>query len=124
MTRPEPVPPAEQLPDPARAMPAAATPMSAASRRAFMAGAGAATVVGAAAVAVGTAGPAAAATATATTVGDASAPQGPAHGAAVVAYVRNAVTGEIRLMSGDREVVVHDRALARTLTRHVDAQES
>ncbi len=44
-------------------------------------------------------------------------------GRAVVAYVRDAATGEVRLMSGEREVVVHDRALARTLASHFDEQE-
>jgi hypothetical protein len=105
MTRPDPVP-------------------NPATRRAFIAGAGAVTVAGAAAVAAGpvasaaAAGGAAAATAVTTSSGDAAATSGPA----VVAYVRDLATGEIRLMSGEREVVVRDRALARTLARHVDAR--
>jgi hypothetical protein len=93
-----------------------------ASRRAFIAGAGAATVAGAAAV--GTAGSAAAGTAAATVTtsdGDATAAGG--SGPAVVAYVRDLASGEVRVMSGEREVVVRDRALARTLARHLDAQE-
>jgi hypothetical protein len=102
-------------------MPATADPGSGASRRAFFAGAGAATVGGAAVVALASAGPAAAATVT--TAGSPAPDAGAGHGAAVVAYVRNVATGEIRLMRGEREVVVHDRALARTLTRHLDAQE-
>ena len=44
-------------------------------------------------------------------------------GPAVVAYVRDLAGGEVRLMSGEREVVVHDRALARTLARHLDSKE-
>jgi hypothetical protein len=123
MTRPEPHPPAAVVPDPAATMPAVADEGTGASRRTFFAGAGVAAVGSAAVVALASAGPAAAATVT--TAGSSSSDlssAGPAHGAAVVAYVRNATTGEIRLMSGEREVVVHDRALARTLTR-LSAQE-
>jgi hypothetical protein len=38
---------------------------------------------------------------------------------AVVAYLLHPSRGEIRLMTGEREVVVHDLALARALTRHL-----
>jgi hypothetical protein len=96
------------------------------SRRTFLAGTGAATVLGAA-VATG---------AGALTVGAAAASrpdEGPdtrsagAHGDGVVAYLRDPTRGEVRLLSGEREVVVHDPGLARTLTRHLadhaDGQE-
>jgi len=113
MTHPEPVRPA---PEP----PARDQAPSPASRRTFLAGASAATVAGAAVVAgvgVATAGTAAAAAATTS--------RGPSgrQGQAVVAYVRDVAGGEVRLMSGEREVVVHDRALARTLSSHFDQQE-
>ncbi len=35
----------------------------------------------------------------------------------VVAYVRNPRSGEIAVMSGDREVTVHDRQLAAQIAR-------
>ena len=122
MTRPESVPNPDPGPD-AGPEPASALP---ASRRAFIAGAGAVTVAGAAAVAAGSAGFAGAASTAAaavvtTAAGDAE--SAGRSGPAVVAYVRDLVSGEVRLMSGEREVVVRDRALARTLARHVDAQE-
>lgn len=112
MTGSEPVPQPEHTPD-----------RTAASRRTFIAGASAATVAGAAIVAAGTTGTAAAATTAAVTTSGASTPVAGRGGPAVVAYVRDLASGEIRLMSGEREVVVHDRALARTLARHIDAQE-
>jgi hypothetical protein len=37
----------------------------------------------------------------------------------VVAYVKNPSKGEIAVMSGEREVVVRDRKLARQLARQV-----
>jgi hypothetical protein len=36
---------------------------------------------------------------------------------ALVAYVRDAHTGEVAVMVGDREVVVHDRELAARIAR-------
>lgn len=39
------------------------------------------------------------------------------HSKPVVAYVRNRKKGEIAVMSGHREVVIHDRKLAAALTR-------
>ncbi|HEY1332198.1 MAG TPA: hypothetical protein VGH10_12120 [Actinomycetota bacterium] len=47
------------------------------------------------------------------------APQPPGQAAAqhVVAYVRAGSTGQVRVMAGDREVVVRDRDLARRLLR-------
>jgi hypothetical protein len=93
-----------------------------ASRRTFLAGAGAATVAGAAA-AGGLAVLRPASPAATTTDAAAGAPGTGSATGAVVAYVRDAAAGEVRLMSGEREVVVHDRALARTLTRHFDEQE-
>jgi hypothetical protein len=119
MTRPESEPNHDPAPEPE----SGASVLSPASRRAFIAGAGAVTVAGAAAVAAGplvTAGAAAAAPVT-TSGGDPAVPG--SGGPAVVAYVRNLDSGEVRLMSGEREVVVRDRALARTLARHLDAQE-
>ena len=38
----------------------------------------------------------------------------------LVAHVSDAASGEITLLSGDREVVVHDRALAQRLARLAD----
>jgi nitrous oxide reductase len=79
------------------------------SRRGFLALAGA----GAAGAALATAGPAIAAGATDTTKTAAPArSDGP-----LVAHVRDARTGEIAVMVGEREVVVHDRALAARLAR-------
>jgi len=40
-----------------------------------------------------------------------------AHSGPVVAYVRNARTGEIAVMAGQREVTVHNRKLATQITR-------
>jgi len=37
----------------------------------------------------------------------------------VVAYVSDAASGQVTVMSGDREVVVTDHALVRRLTREV-----
>lgn len=37
----------------------------------------------------------------------------------MVAYVHNAATGEVAVMVGEREVVVHDRALVAALARHL-----
>ena len=84
------------------------------TRRTFIAGTGAAAVLGAAAIA--TAGPAAAAT---PPVGDSA----PASGDAVVAYLRDPARGEVRLLTGEHEVVVHDPALARALARHAAHRE-
>jgi hypothetical protein len=39
------------------------------------------------------------------------------HSGPVVAYVRNAGTGEISVMAGEREVKVHDRKLAARIAR-------
>jgi hypothetical protein len=46
---------------------------------------------------------------------DAAAPTGPAHPGPFVAHVRNTATGEIAVMVGDSEVVVHDKDLARRI---------
>ncbi len=40
---------------------------------------------------------------------------GPAHDGPVTAYVRDQATGEIAVMSGETEIVLHDRALAKHL---------
>jgi hypothetical protein len=87
-----------------------------------MAGAGAVTVAGAAAVAVGTAATAAPTAATVTTSGGDASATGDG-GPAVVAYVRDLAGGEVRVMSGEREVVVRDHALAANIARHVAGQE-
>jgi hypothetical protein len=83
------------------------------SRRAFLAGAGV-TTVAAAGVGLPFAAPAAADHGTAADPGNAQ---------AVVAYLRDPARGEIRLMAGEREVVVHDVALARALTRHLSRRQ-
>ncbi len=46
----------------------------------------------------------------------AEAKDAPAGSEPVVAYVRDPASGEISLMTGDREVVVHDRKLAARLS--------
>ena len=93
---------------------------SGSSRRVFLAGAGAATVLGAAAVTVAGAGPADAAPRP-----DTASPSGAsaASGDAVVAYLRDPAAGEVRVLSGEREVVVHDPELARAMTRHLTRGE-
>jgi hypothetical protein len=40
---------------------------------------------------------------------------------AVVAYIKDAATGSVAVMAGEREVVVTDKALVATLTRHLRA---
>lgn len=76
------------------------------NRRRFLAIAGA----GAAAVGVVAVAPSAEAKPAATTVpAEATQP--------LVAYVRNAHTGEVAVMVGEREVVVHDRELAARIAR-------
>jgi hypothetical protein len=126
MTRSESEPNPDPALEPAPEREPGGSVLAGASRRAFIAGAGAATVAGAAAVAAGPlvagagAAGAAAAAPVPTSGEDAASGRG---GPAVVAYVRDLDSGEVRLMSGEREVVVRDRALARTLASHVDAQE-
>jgi hypothetical protein len=88
--------------------------MSDVSRRRFLQGVGAsAAVVGVAAVAP----TAVAAASTTHRAGDAD-PD--ATTGALVAYVEDASTGRISVMSGDREVVVTDRRLAQSLARLAD----
>lgn len=43
--------------------------------------------------------------------------EAPSHGGPVVAYVRDARSGEVALMHGERQVKVHDRKLAARITR-------
>jgi hypothetical protein len=76
------------------------------SRRTFLAGAG----VAATAVTV---------TALTPTAALAAAPSdsGPVSSASLVAYVRDARSGHITIMSGDREIQITDKALARRLSR-------
>ena len=38
---------------------------------------------------------------------------------AVVAYIKDASTGSVAVMAGEREVVVTDKALVATLTKHL-----
>jgi hypothetical protein len=38
-----------------------------------------------------------------------------AHNGPILAHVRNAATGEIAVFFGEREVVIHDRAVAQRL---------
>ena len=87
------------------------------SRRTFLLTTGAAATAGAAAVSGAL--PAAAAAAA-----PASADAAPDHAGSdgarsVVAYVSDASSGQVTVMSGDREVVVTDHALVRRLTREV-----
>jgi hypothetical protein len=93
---------------------------SGSSRRIFLAGAGAATVLGAAAVTVAGAG---AADAAPRTEAAASSGASVTSGDAVVAYLRDPAGGEVRVLSGEREVVVHDPELARAMTRHLTRGE-
>ena len=51
---------------------------------------------------------------------DVEAPEGDAQTGTVVAYVKDAKSGQISVMSGDREVVVTDRKLAQKLARLAD----
>jgi hypothetical protein len=88
--------------------------MSDVSRRRFLQGVGAsAAAVGVAAVVPG------AASAATTAHGDGD-PGPDAATGAVVAYVEDAATGRISVMSGDREVVVTDRRLAQRLAHLAD----
>jgi hypothetical protein len=57
-----------------------------------------------------------------TAIGALTAANADAHGRpagteSVVAYVKNPATGEISVMTGDREVIIHDRQLAARLSR-------
>jgi hypothetical protein len=79
------------------------------SRRTFLAGAG----VAATAVTVTALAPGAALAAAPKDHED----SGPTPEATLVAYVRDARTGHITIMSGDREIEVTDKALARRLAR-------
>ncbi len=47
----------------------------------------------------------------------AEAPSGPMSAGPVVAYVRDPASGEIAVLAGEREVVVHDAQLAARLAR-------
>ncbi|MEP6650347.1 MAG: hypothetical protein ABJA74_10635 [Lapillicoccus sp.] len=74
------------------------------SRRGFLAASG----TGVAAIAVAPA-----------VIGADSASAAPPHAGAVVAYVKDAATGTVAVMAGEREVVVTDKALVATITRHL-----
>jgi DMSO/TMAO reductase YedYZ molybdopterin-dependent catalytic subunit len=88
--------------------------MSDQTRRTFLVGAGVAAAAATAAAVV----PGGAALA-----GDADSTSGPAGEAntdTLVAYVKDAKSGRISVLSGDREVVVTDRKLAQKLARLAD----
>ena len=87
--------------------------MSDHSRRTFLVGAGVAAAATAAAVVPGGAALAAGGAAS-------SGPEGEANTDTLVAYVKDAKSGRISVMSGDREVVVTDRKLAQKLARLAD----
>jgi len=89
------------------------------SRRTFLRGAG--VVAGAAtATALIPAGSALASRPNADTSEPDDAAQGEATTGSLVAYVKDARTGQISVLSGDREVVVTDRKLAQQLARLAD----
>lgn len=46
-------------------------------------------------------------------------PTGSSPGGPVVAYVHDAASGEISVMSGEREVIVHDRRLAALIAGQI-----
>jgi hypothetical protein len=85
------------------------------SRRTFLRGAG----VAAATVAAASVVPAVAVAAT-RAAGDANHIPSEAKTDSLVAYVKDAKSGEISVMSGDREVLVTDRDLAQRLARIAD----
>jgi hypothetical protein len=87
------------------------------SRRSFLRGAGVTAVVATATVIAPSA--AMAATGESQKTRDEAA-QADATTGTVVVYVKDAKSGEIRVMSGDREVVVKDRRLAQKLARIAD----
>ncbi len=78
--------------------------MNETSRRGFLAAAG----TGVATVAVAP-----------TVVGASAASAAPTQQGAVVAYVRDAAAGQVAVMAGEREVVVTDRNLVASITRHL-----
>jgi hypothetical protein len=78
--------------------------MNETSRRGFLAAAG----TGAATVAVA---PAA--------LGATAASAAPNHKGVVVAYVKDAAAGQVAVMAGEREVVVTDKNLVASITRHL-----
>lgn len=80
------------------------------SRRSFMLGAGSSAVAGVAATVI-------APTAGAAPRDRSSADGLPSDAGPLVAYVRDAASGEIALMAGDREVLFTDKALASRLVR-------
>jgi anaerobic selenocysteine-containing dehydrogenase len=90
------------------------------SRRRFLAAAG----TGAAAVGVGAAiGPIARADAQSAS---SATPPTPAAGVdgPFVAYVTDVASGEVTIIHGDREVVVHDHAIVAALTHRLSASEA
>ena len=78
--------------------------MSQTSRRGFLAASG----TGVAAIAIAPA-----------LIGAESAAAAPPPEGAVVAYIKDAATGSVAVMAGEREVVVTDKALVATIARHL-----
>lgn len=87
------------------------------SRRSFLRGVGVTAVVATATVIAPTA--AMAATGDSRKTGNEASPADARTGTVVI-YIKDAKSGEIRVMSGDREVVVKDRRLAQKLARIAD----
>jgi hypothetical protein len=52
-------------------------------------------------------------------IGADSASAAPVPEGAVVAYIKDAATGSVAVMSGEREVVVTDKALVASISRHL-----
>ena len=52
-------------------------------------------------------------------IGAESADAAPPPEGAVVAYIKDAATGSVAVMAGEREVVVTDKALVATIARHL-----
>jgi hypothetical protein len=52
-------------------------------------------------------------------VGATSASAAPPPEGAVVAYIKDAATGTVAVMAGEREVVVTDQALVASISRHL-----
>jgi hypothetical protein len=78
--------------------------MNQTSRRGFLAASG----TGVAAIAVAPA-----------VVGATSASAAPPPEGAVVAYIKDATTGTVAVMAGEREVVVTDQTLVASISRHL-----
>src|SRR6476620_7008466 len=89
---------------PSGACPERKFPMSETSRRGFLAAAGTGVATAAVAPAV---------------LGGTGASAAPSYQGAVVASVKDAAAGRVAVMAGEREVVVTDRDLVASITRHL-----